>query len=428
MKLFTHQKKSEPKSAGEGPALSEPTSDSSSEAPTGRLDLDRLARLERLVAEQSSSLDGIPNDIHRLEKSITRSWRELKELSGLLHHQADLTTEALSRAGWIDPEQAAEERALHKVLGAVATDKPVVVGPWKGEVGFELMYWIPFVAWLKKRAELRADQLTVVSRGGTAPWYRHITRQYVDILDMVSPDEFRERTTGKKKESDRRGDFDRELVEQVRVSRQLGDVEALHPALMYRLFSDLWRKDASANHIDSFTTFKPFEPVEPLEIAGVPDDYVVAKFYFSKCFPDSSENRAFVADLLARVSREIAVVLLSTDVRVDDHRDYGLSSGSGIFVVDPFTNPSTNLEHQSRLIRGARCFIGTYGGFSYLAPFYGVRSLSFFSDRSRFDSYHLDVAQRVFAKLTPGGFVVLDRRDLDVVQPSVDRWTRGPVS
>ena len=399
MKLFS-QKAGEPAPTGETPAGDTP--------PAGTLD-----RLER-----------IPADLHRLEKSVTRTWRELKELSGLLYHQASLTTEALGHAGWIDPDEASDEKALQKVLAAVATDKPIIVGPWKGEVGFELMYWIPFIAWLQKRAELGADQLTVVSRGGAAPWYRHITRQYVDILDLVSPAEFRDRTAGKKKESDRRGDFDAGLVERVRLDRKLGDVETVHPALMYRLFSDLWRKDTSANHIDSFTTFRRFEPMEPHDTPGVPSDYVVAKFYFSKCFPDTTENRGLIAEMLNRISREVAVVVLSTDVRVDDHRDYGDAAGSGIFVIDPFANPSTNLAEQSRLIRGARCFIGTYGGFSYLAPFYGVRSLSFFSDRSRFDSYHLDIAQRVFSKLLPGGFVVLDRRDLGVVQPAVERWTR----
>ena len=31
------------------------------------------------------------------------------------------------------------------------------------------------------------------SRGGAAPWYRHITPHYHDILSLYSADEFRER-------------------------------------------------------------------------------------------------------------------------------------------------------------------------------------------------------------------------------------------
>jgi hypothetical protein len=39
----------------------------------------------------------------------------------------------------------------------------------------------------------------------------------------------------------------------------------------------------------------------------------VAKFYFSKCFPDTTENRGLIAEMLNRISREVAVVVLSTD-------------------------------------------------------------------------------------------------------------------
>ena len=42
--------------------------------------------------------------------------------------------------------------------------------------------------------------------------------------------------------------------------------------------------------------------------------------------------------------------------------------------------PRNNLAVQTKVISGARAFIGTYGGLSYLAPFYGVNSLAFYSN------------------------------------------------
>jgi hypothetical protein len=81
---------------------------------------------------------------------------------------------------------------------------------------------------------------------------------------------------------------------------------------------------------------------------------------------------------------------------------------------------------QTRVICGSRGFIGTYGGFSYLAPFYGVRSVSFFSRRFGFESHHLDLANRVFDRLLPGGFLALDRRAAGLVSPSVASWMEGP--
>ena len=93
--------------------------------------------------------------------------------------------------------------------------------------------------------------------------------------------------------------------------------------------------------------------------------------------------------------------------------------------MDAHTVPHRNLERQTRLIAGARGFVGTYGGFSYLAPFYGVPSLSFFSRRNGFEPHHLELAHRVFDRLLPGGFLALDRRAAHLVEPAVGRWRCG---
>src|SRR5262245_9641882 len=53
-------------------------------------------------------------------------------------------------------------------------DAPIVAGPWLGEVGFELLYWIPFLSWFSERFNVGRDQLVVLSRGGTRAWYAHL--------------------------------------------------------------------------------------------------------------------------------------------------------------------------------------------------------------------------------------------------------------
>ncbi len=55
-----------------------------------------------------------------------------------------------------------------------------------------------------------------------------------------------------------------------------------------------------------------------------------------------------------------------------------------------------NLAVQTAVIARARAFVGTYGGYSYLAPFCGVPSLAFYSEPT-FKVHHLQVAQHVFA-------------------------------
>src|SRR4029450_13762233 len=93
-----------------------------------------------------------------------------------------------------DPTQ---QKVLGRALDALRRGAGVRVGPWTGEVGFELLYWIPFLTWLAGQGP-GGRRLVAVSRGGAAPWYRHLTSRYMDILDLVTSDEFRERTAGKK--------------------------------------------------------------------------------------------------------------------------------------------------------------------------------------------------------------------------------------
>jgi hypothetical protein len=349
--------------------------------------------------------------------------RQLSELRGLVHQQTDFTLEALRRAGWQEGEDLAQQEALARALEAVGSDRDVLVGPWTGEVGFELLYWIPFLGWLAEQGP-GGRRMVVVSRGGAVSWYRHLTTRYVDVLELLTPDEFRERTEGKKKQYDRQRALDRELLARARERLGLSDGPVVHPSTMFRLFAALWRRRATVELVEAFSSFRRLIPPPPGQRpSGLPADYVVAKFYFSKAFPDTSANRAFVADTLRQVSRQAPVALLSTSVRLDEHSDYQASSDSGLHVIDAHVTPQRNLEMQSQIVAGARGFIGTYGGFSYLAPFLGVPSLSFFSRRNGFEAHHLELAERVFDRLLPGRFLALDCRAVHLVDPAVTRWT-----
>jgi len=351
--------------------------------------------------------------------------RQLGELRGLVHQQTALVEEALHRAGWQSDDEAAQQAALHRALRATRMQGDVIVGPWTGEVGFELLYWIPFLGWLAGQG-VSGSRMVAVSRGGAGLWYRHLTTRYLDILDVMTPDEFRERTSGKKKQHDDRNELDLELIERARERLSLPDAIVVHPSAMFRLFAGLWRKQATVDLVESFTSFRAMGEAPALapgdRPAGLPSEYVVAKFYFSRSFPETPANREFVADMLRTLSRQTPVALLSSSVRLDEHHDFHAAGSSGLFVVDAHTDPRSNLDLQTRLIAGARGFIGTYGGFSYLAPFHGVPSLSFFSRRNGFETHHLELANRVFDRLLPGGFLALDRRATNLVEPALSRW------
>jgi hypothetical protein len=71
---------------------------------------------------------------------------------------------------------------------------------------------------------------------------------------------------------------------------------------------------------------------------------------------------------------------------------------------------------QTEVIQHADGFVGTYGGFSYLAPLCGVNALALYSRADGFRFDHLDVAKRVFASLRCGTFTEVDIRAADVLR------------
>jgi hypothetical protein len=313
------------------------------------------------------------------------------------------------------------------------TRKPIIVGPWLTETGFELLYWIPFLNWAKVYGGFRDSDLYVVSRGGCALWYRQLTTNYFDILSVYSPDEFRAlneermlQNRGRLKHMDMSA-FDEAIVERVTKELSLENARLLHPSLMYNLFNVYWRQIAPLTLIEAFTAFRalPQAGLGPLA-THLPERYVAVKFYSNGALPDSPENRALVANVLRELTQTIDVVMLNTGQRFDDHTEYPIEVRERLHTIDHLMTPATNLEVQTRVIANAAAFVGTYGGFSYMAPLLGVDTLAYFSHPTGFRWDHLELAKRVFSSLRGGSFVALDTRDLDVLRLGLGRrFERG---
>jgi hypothetical protein len=323
-------------------------------------------------------------------------------------------------AGW-DVEEAHEVRELMTLLGR--SDTPVLVGPWLSETGFELLYWIPFLAWAKAYGNLEPERLVVISRGGAAPWYSHLTTNYEDVLSYYTPEEFRRKNEeriaaqyGRLKHLDVSA-FDKEIVRRVKERRGLQGAELLHPSEMYRLFEHFWFQRAPVTLVEAFTSFAPLPALEPFAMRGaLPPRYVAAKFYGNSALPDTPDNRAFIAAFLSDLAQHVDVVLLNTSDRYDDHDDFPPQLKGRVHTIEHLMRPEDNLTVQTQVIRHAEAFVGTYGGFSYLAPLLGIDTLAFYSHPTGFRFDHLEVAKRVFAGLRCGAFVELETRALDVVK------------
>jgi len=290
---------------------------------------------------------------------------------------------------------AVEERVRARLTRLAASDRPIVAGPWTGEVGFELVYWIPFLQWAVQAFAIDRRRVIAVSRGGVRSWYRQVAADYADVFEHVSPERFHAATPLKKQIGV--GRFDRAVARDVMRSRGIARTHLLPPALMYRLYKALWRLDPSGRGFDAFARSARIAPEADEAVATLPRDYVAMRFYFSTSFPDTPENRAFAADAIADVADRHPVVLLNNDIVLDDHRDFAGGARDRVRTVAGM-RPETNLATQTAVIARARAFVGTYGGYSYLAPLCGVPSVAYYS-ATAFKRHHLDRAQRMFAAL-----------------------------
>src|SRR5687767_9216528 len=73
---------------------------------------------------------------------------------------------------FIDQKRAAlEQRWAIYAKSLSSSPAPILVGPWRSEVGFEVLYWIPFLHAFRMQYKVPNDRLIAIGRGGSASWY-----------------------------------------------------------------------------------------------------------------------------------------------------------------------------------------------------------------------------------------------------------------
>jgi hypothetical protein len=264
------------------------------------------------------------------------------------------------------------------------------------EVGFEVLYWVPFLKRLVRELEIDPDRLTAISRGGVAAWYEGVCSDYREIFSEVDPDEFRTRneerwqSTGGQKHM-AFGPWERELIR--RLGFRTRGLSLIHPSLMYAAFRDVWRGAAPVTEVfrrcDYTRWSRPDRSACPVRL---PERYVAVKFYDRPSFPNSPENRTWVNAVVHRLAEQLPVVSLSTSLRVDDHDDLEHASDEPVVRALDGVPAELNLQVQTAVIANAEAFVGTYGGLSYVAQAYGVPSFALASNTGGFLPVHHQVA------------------------------------
>ena len=404
----------------------------------------RLARFERQWRETAVTADGRRKLVRGIRSRLGKLVRAVLFPLGrvvLLAVRAmplmrTLVIPWLAREEINQVASGPEVFAMRKAIKMASSGHgPIIVGPWLSEVGFEVLYWIPFLTWATREFEIARERLIVVSRGGAHTWYFDFAEHHEDIFDLMSIKQFRKRNDARWKDGGNQkqmapGVFDEFIINLVKERRGLSQVQVLHPSIMYRLLRYYWYEKGAISLLNKHTVYRPM-PVTNGEalIKALPQEYIAVRFYFRPSFPDTSDNRKLVGKFIKRLSQRAPVVLLNTGLTVDDHQDFVPGTGMGVHTVEHLMTPTTNLEVQSAIISRARAFVGTYGGLSYLGPFYGVPTIGLFSNEAELVSTHLDVSRRL-SRYFGAPLVTLNVKEVAMVEMLCDtlHWTNGDSS
>jgi hypothetical protein len=285
--------------------------------------------------------------------------------------------------------------------------KPVIVGPWRSEVGFEALYWIPFLRWFVKAYKVDSKRLHVVTRGGASLLYGTAS---IDLYRLRSVETVRlenqydwQRTKLQKQTEITQ--WDRDVLREA-AAQLLGRGESyhiLHPSWMYWAFSPFWDEHRGMQYLASMTDYEPIKGIAPLQ-QELPAQYVAMKWYDRATFPvGDGAVQKLIGALVGTIGAQTKIVLLQGSPNTDDHNDVVIEHPSVVMI--PPAPPDQNLAQQIQILSKAQAFVGTYGGVAQLALRMGIPSVSFYREWGGTAHAHLALSSMV-SKRTKVPFLV----------------------
>lgn len=262
---------------------------------------------------------------------------------------------------------------LHRSL---RSDEPLVVGPFLGEVGYELLYWRPWVLRTLREARVDPARVTVIGRGGSGTWYAGVAGTTVDAFELMAPEEILPRVEERIARLGHRKQLDVDRLDRELQRRAAPNARPVDPLQMFWSRRFAWEGVQTPAEAAASVDSDLLSPgALPHDVAArLPERFIAMKIYFNECVPDTPAAREAYAEA-ARVAASFApVVLLQAGFEVDDHED--AAAPVEVLRVDDLFEPATNLAVQTAVVARAAALVSTYGGFSYIGAFVGVPTLA----------------------------------------------------
>ena len=314
---------------------------------------------------------------------------------------------------------ARDVSARRALRAAAAGSHPILLGPWLSEVGYEALYWVPFVRWFTRQYDVDPDRVIAVSRGGVASWYAGIASRYVEQFDLCTPQEFAARNDARRGDADQKqlalSGFDEDMLTRARAHLRVDEASVCHPSTMFQLMRQFWLGNDSLQSVLEYTEYEPIGAMAQVDLPKLPDRFIAVKFYTGRALMDTPQHRERLRRLVERLARRDPIVALTTNLSLDEHADYVFQDVPGLITLDGWMTPQNNLAVQTEVIRRATRFVGTCGSLAWLAPMLGTDTLAVYAD-DHFLTPHLYAARHAYASMNAERFTPMDLAALDSLE------------
>lgn len=275
------------------------------------------------------------------------------------------------------------------------TNLPILCGPWRGEVGFEAMYWIPFLKRMIKSYGIAPDRLIPITRGGADVWYG--MGKGVELYDLRTPQDVRvenriQHAKHRMLKQMAWTDFDKAVVRDAAAHLKLDYYHTIHPSWMFQRFEPFFASNMSLQALEKDALFDAL--TVPAAPEGLPASFVAVRFYLRHTFPGNQTVVQFATESIKTIAAHTPVVLLNSGVHVDDHSDLSVKNVPNVVKLRDLceVTPQNNLAVQSAVLGRAVGFVGTYGGLAQLALRIGKPSVSYYAEWSGTSMAHKHLA------------------------------------
>ena len=262
---------------------------------------------------------------------------------------------------------------------------PILCGPFRGEVGFEALYWIPFLKRFAKSHGIDTERLIPVTRGGMGKLYG--MGEPIELYGLRTPQDIRveNRVQHAKHQQLKQThwvDFDRKALADAAKVLRLDSFLTLHPGWMFQRLNQFFLSETGPAALEREAFFEPLTVPAPPDDLVLPEKFVAVRFYHRYTFPMHPQLIEFAQESIRQIAKGVPVILLNSGIHADDHIDVAVKDTENVYKLTDLCDitPQNNLAAQASVIGRALGFVGTYGGLAQLALRLGKPSVSYYQE------------------------------------------------